>query len=672
MPAILALSNFEIQRARDGENFGHLAVLSFATDAFINPLAGASCHPGTMGPGATADVPGTHFYWSTSSPAGGTVKRCNGDVPTAVAGGPARDQNYQLLYDAANDRMYVAYFEGVANNFRVASFDFAEVWDTSIANTEALATGSGCIALIPVGAVNAGLLLAGWCNDGRAVGTRCVVQRWDPDAVAWVDELFTPSASSAPKTFGTWGAQVVFGLTCQLSSVASEEFPLVELRDAAGAWTNITPEEWNIPLARQAAAVCPYGDDLYVAFQRDDFATRVEIWKRTAAGVWSMDLDLIAEGSGLDSYVASLTVIDGVLLCGLDVGSLGYYLAKPGVAAPWERRPVAESQVFPGTPGDASFFVQSTEGTIDPPSGNCSGEHGAVVRIAGFWDAQAFVAWAGDTVWTQSAGLWLSTSSSSVGTQVFMGNGVAFAVGHGNLGALWTVGEIDVVDTFVLRGAPTNGKGFVNVQVDNSRAPGHGLLGDANFPLFLEDGYEFVCPAISTVDPPSADLDGGAVVTLHGTHFFSNQITPSQLANYARVVNRIFVRSGAGTAADPHRVIEVPYALVTFVDTETLTFPLPPYPGGADPNVEILLSPAGLAPFNFGVPVGIAPTYKCDRVVADFAYTGVEFAILGSLETLLGLGGTGGDVIVPGGGGGGGGGTVRCPAAVVPGPCDRS
>ena len=83
----------------------------------------------------------------------------------------------------------------------------------------------------------------------------------------------------------------------------------------------------------------------------------------------------------------------------------------------------------------------------------------------------------------------------------------------------------------------------------------------------------------------------------------------------------------------------------------------------------VMLAPVGVLPFLFS---GVSALEVVIAFLLLFC-----FAVLGSLETLLGMGGTGGDVNGPGGwspsGGGGGatGGQPLCPTVPTAGPCVR-
>lgn len=645
MPSIFGASSYNTLRARDGVNYDLLAILQGLP---IDTTTGLNAPIMTWGPGATVDVPGTRLYWMDSTV---EVWRTNGVVVEAVPGSPAVGSSVAIFYDRATDTLY--YVRDLAPALAVDTFTVAGGW-TSLGNALANGGGYGSIGQIPTTAVSGpGQIVVCGGNE---------VRRWD--GAVWLLDLATVAGFVTPITVAplpTTG-ELVSCNDCT-RAVAQAADPVIQLRSTAGAWADVTPASWQLAgagNARQCWCAVEFNGELYACFTKADLSRR-EIMKRDAAGVWTLELDLGAELPP-DGYVYSFAVIDGVLHCGMDRNFTGnYYLTKDGSG--WHQNVLPFGIQTPGFESSIQFFLEAPEGTIDPPAGNCSGEYGAEVRVAGFWDGQQFVAWTG-AVWDQNRGLWTAIAGV-IGTQVFIGNGVEQYVGHGNVGSDWTVGEIDVVDPFVLTGSPPNGAGLANVQVDNSLAPGHGLLGDANFPLWLPNGYEFLCPAIASVDPANGSLLGGYTVTLHGENFYSNLINPQNVLNRARVVNRIWVRTSGG------RVVEVDSRTIVFVDTETIEFPMAPYPGGTDPIVEVLFRPAGLAPFIFGSPYGINPYYQCARVEAAFTYTGVVFAILGSLETLLGLGGTGADIAFPGSGGGPVGSVIACPTPPDAGPCIR-
>lgn len=642
MPSIFGPSPYSTLRARDGANYGLLDLLANlpvqSSFGFFQQIA-------TWGPGATADVPGTRFYLLDS---GGGVFVTEGTVVGHVPGVNVANSAVEVYYDQAADRLY--YLMSNLGALALEYFDGA-AW-VALPAPVAVDQGFGCIQQLPTTAVSGpGQIIVGGGNE---------VRRWD--GAAWLLDLTNP-VDVFPLALAPYGAEMV------LCNLAGDNTPdptdvLIQLRSTAGAWSDITPVAWNsasVPQERWATCACAYNGELYACFITDSLSKR-EIWKRDVAGVWALELDLVVELPP-DGYVHSMSVIDGVLHCGMDLDYQGGdYLTKDGSG--WHHNALPADLQAPATASSVQFFVEAPEGTIDPPAGNCSGEYGAQIRVAGFWDAQPFEAWGIGTAWEQTVGLWSVITSPSVGTQVFIGNGVQQYVGHGNIGGDWRCGEIDVVDPFVLTCMPPNGAGFANVQVDNTLAPGHGLITEEDFPLWLPNGYEFLCPTITSVDPASGSLLGGYTVTLHGANFYSNLINPSNPLNRTRVVNRIWVRTSAG------RVEEVDSRLITFVDTETLEFPMAPYPGGTDPVVELLFRPAGLAPFFTGIPYGITPLYQCARVATVFEYTGVVFAILGSLETLLGLGGPGSDVAFPSGGAAVGS-VIVCPTEPDAGPCVR-
>ena len=663
MAVILLISDNSILRARDGQNFAEIACLAGAAVTNTDDQAFGMA---TMGPGADASAPGTHFYFVDFS--GNKIGRCNGDPFTYVAGAglPAFTKIWGLSYVQAADRLYVAYYRNPADpGFRAAYFDFAETW-TVLPATFSLSPDAGALGFIPSGS-EAGQLIVGWANDSRFPGTRNMIQRYN--GAAWVDELILPIQTNTLQLL-PWGTATVACLA-SLNPTPGLHWPLVRLRSANGVWTDITEPGWGGVNDGELRAACAavFDDDLYVAYYQESGA-RSEIWKRTAAGVWSLEYDLVAQGVAAFNFPTALTVIEDQLYCALTDGTVGYYLGKP-LGGAWAQLPLTN---LAGVSGFYTGFFASVEGTITPTEGNCSGEYVTPVQIRGFWDAQAFVAWPAPQIWTQAQGLW-NHGGGVIGTQVWMGTGIAQYAELGGLGSVYTVGEIDVIDSFVLNGRPPNGKGLVNVSISNVLALTPPFTTAADYPLYLVNAFEYICPAIDSVDPATGDIDGGYTVTLHGSHFFSNLINPSHPANSARVVNRIWVRNGLGTRARPYIVVEVPYRSITVVDAETVTFPMASFPGGFDPDVELLFQPAGLAPFGVGEPYGIFPTYRCPRLDETFAYTGFgDFAIIGSLETVLGLGGTGGDVNgpgVPGAGGGGGGGQPRCPDDVTAGPCVR-
>lgn len=657
---LIGASYFGVLRARDGVNFDALGVLAskFAFTVSISPNA---CFM-SFGPGKNPTVPGTRLYWASFT---SDIQYTDGSIVAVVPGSPVTADGFNFLYyDREGDILYVTYDEFLLT-CKVASFNGA-AWDLTYADPGARGGTSAIITVVPrTSALRPGRPMTAADDLGDSVQT---VKSYD--GAAWVTEL-TQHVSDIPMFLVPWGDQVVFGSWADRGAPTNVD-KLVQLRAADGTWTDITPAQWQPPtmnVRRQAICACVAEDVLYVAFRRVDL-TKVEIWKRTAAGVWSLELDLIAEGTTPAGRPWSLSYIGGVIRMGMNGAFAGnYYLAKDILGGGgWIRHPLVAGlqPAFSPTDTTIQFFLESLEGTITPDHGNCSGEYGDLITIHGFWDGQAFVAWGvggGPGTWSQHDGLWTPPFGVVFGTQVFMGNGVQQFVHHSQDAGDWVMGDIDVLDPFVLQGRPPNGRGFVPVQVDNLLSPGHLLLGDANYPLFLPDGYEFVCPSVDSIDPPNGSINGGYIATLRGQNFFRNLINPTNPFNRVRVVNRIWVRTAAG------KFVEVDSRLITFVDEETITFPMASYPGGTDPNVEVLLHPAGLAPFSFGFPVGIIPYYACPTVRVNFSYTGLDFAVLGSLETLLGLGGTGGDVAVPSGGPGGG--PRRCPPDVTAGPCAR-
>jgi hypothetical protein len=685
-PGAICASAYGFQHSRDAVNFAPLGALAAAFVATAYPYG----PPMTFGPGVDATVPGTRLYYSVP---GGDLQCCDGLAITTVGGGPTRVQNYQLLYDDANDRLYVAYHNGggLGDAFGLAYVDSAYAW-TVLGATLATATGGGACALIPDGGANPGSPIVGWGNDSRFPGTRNVVQRWD--GAAWQDELFVLSSQDV-YCLSPFGDTVVLGV--HVTAPAAQATPMIYQRAANGVWTDITPVGpggWaNDPalngVNRGAEVATEFDGDLYVLFETDTLS-RSEIWKLTVGGVWSLDLDLVAEGTAAVTSPTSLTVIGGALYAGLYDSpgfSAGYVLVKRGGV--WGRQAITV-----GTSGadDAMYLIPAPGGSIEPDAGNCSGAVAAPVRVAGFWDGPQFVAWDPvTTAWSHPVGLWHATTTQ-IGSEVYLGNSFTDGVVPSGNDPCYC-GEVEKLDPFVLTCQPPNGKGVSSVMVSNAHAPGPPPVADY-FPLYLAGGYTFRCPVVTSVAASTGGINGGTTIVVTGTDFFPNLINPSLGAARARTTNRFFVRVKTGQ----RKIVEALKTSVQYISETEMRFTLPPYPGGraADPLVEVIFQPAGLAPFSyavvlplflqvqalpqgylsgqtaFGSPGTIAPTYRCGYQYADYLYTGLgNLLILGSLETVLGLGGTGGDVLFPASGGGGGGGQAACPPAQTAGPCVR-
>lgn len=681
MHTLIGASTYGTLRARDGANWAVLNVLSG-----ISAPGGLTFSAGRFmayGPGVSPAVPRSRLYWLDGingvGASSASVWWTNGVDVTNMAFDPANggfDLPFDMVYDPATDRLYVCYQGNavVAGPCGAQVYRFyASYWDgsawTNLPTTRSIGGNCGCIGIIPATAlVGAGQLIAGWGQDCSSPN-RNVIQRYD--GAAWVDEYYTAQGTPTPTRLNVnflapWADKVI-GCLFDDSTGAPWSTTLVVQRDGAGVWTDITPAVWAA-LTQKRRAVCAveYDGDLYVSFRTQDNVRR-EIWKRAAAtGTWTLDLDL-AVALPPDGWGWSLQVIDEVLYVGMDDAYVGNDFASKagGTSGAWTITTLPTNLQPPYVESSIQFFLEAREGTVDPAEGNCSGESAPTVHVYGFWDSQQFVAWDPTTVWVENRGIWSVSTTPSAGTIVYCGTGAATAVDYGYIGQTpWQMGEIDVLDPFVLSGIPSNGRGLANVIVSNAVFYDHVQPFADFFPLYLPNGYEYLCPEITSVDPASATINGGVTITLHGTNFFANQITPSAVVNQVYVVNRIWIRTAAGV------LIEVDPYTITFVDEETIEFPCPPYPGGTDPAVEILFRPAGLAPFSFALPYGIYPTYRCPVVTGDFTYTGLIFALLGSLETVLGLGGTGGDVSAPGAPGGLGG-HPACPAYPAPGPCVR-
>lgn len=644
MGAIIGASIYGVLRAKNDQPYEVLQVLDSLPDG--DPSAKLESNPFMVfGFGANSTVPGTRLYWCNTF---GDVYYTDGVNVVLVPGGPGvlASDSYMLLYDSNANVLYFSWSTSIGGRplFNVSTYD-GSTW-TTLTDTGAHGSDFGTMGLVPTTAVaNPGVLLIGWQDDNIPLQFNNRVQRWDPGLVDWVDEIVLDS-NNFPIFFVEFGATVICGIEA-LSLAPSPADALIMRRNTFGNWADITPGSWaSEPSQRVAMGAGVYQGLLYVCFRTLDNVRR-EIWTYDGT-TWTFALDLVpilvTPGGAFDGgYVISFTSIDAVLHCGMDWNYVGnQYLTFDGTT--WALNVLPTNLQPPFVESSIQFFIQSPEGTINPPEGNASGEQAPKVRIVGYWDEPQFQAW-GATTWTRSRGIWFAENSVDIGTQVWLGNTpnlipfpgyVTNAQGFPE----YQVGQIDVVDPFVLTGYPSNGKGVANLLLYNTRGF------PATNPLSLLDCYTFRNPVVTLLTPDHGNNEGGNTVVATGEWLFANLIqpttSPSNSANRVWVVWRIFVRNGSGTHADPYRTEEVDSRLITFIDSHTLSFPMTSFPGGDDPVCDVIFHPPGLAPFSFGVPVGIAARYRFPT--STLTYTFEEgFAIIGSLETVLGLGGPGAD-----------------------------
>lgn len=745
MPVIYGSNPSEILRAPDGVTFVSF-VLDRTRDGSVWPPVPDAIWSGEFTVGQPLETaprpmlmgPRDRLYWKESA---GTIKQTNGMPPVSlmegaapIDGSPAATIVYGMFFNAdsyatddsrvepTDDRLYFGYITS-DTLFRVAYWS-GTAWTLLPVGSRSLATGSGALGLIPAG-VDSGDLLVAWENDSLFPGTRNVVQRWD--GAAWTDELYLNlnNLSTILRNIIPWGSTSVLLLGCDNANPG--HVSMIHQRSAAGVWVDISPTSWDNDAVgvqwgnnvdRFTCGAIEYEGDLYVAW-RDENYTRTEIWKRTTPLVavvgypnadpyWTLDLDLIAEGTGANTAPLSLTVIDGDLYVGCESYGAGsgfeidYLLIKRGGS--WIRQSCGSIDTT------ISYLVESLEGTVVPPSGNTSGVYSPTIRVRAFWDRpRAFSAWSVGTEWLMGvheyrqfvryddvvadptsygplSGLWYFRGSLAVGgpgledltssTIVNLGSTSSpfggidppisdplLDINYGQ--TIHTCGKVDVVDALVLTCRPPNGKSFANINMqddyyeleedpttyhpDLPLAPGNGLiytrkLATGRIPLC----YEFVCPDITGIAPASGDILGGNVVILTGTNLFSNQVRDGQhnaSARYRRLYNQVYVRNAAG------RMEIANSDTVEFIDTEHVSFVVPPFPGGSSPIVTVIFEPAGLRLFGSSSH-NFRGTYRCPADTIPYTYTNVsanpsDLYILGSLDTVLGLGGEGGDIDIP-------------------------
>lgn len=251
----------------------------------------------------------------------------------------------QLAYDPDRERLYVA-SDASGDGVTLQYWDGAtwtEIDDGTLLEPEDDATFSNaiCVGKGPT----AGILFALSGLDTVLTGQR--IYRWNPDTEAWTEDAQVLPAS----VFGT----DVFLPARMFASETGEIYLITETsettatvvfkRSVGGVWSNISEATMTGPST--ASSIEEYNGDLFVGWYNEIF-DRAEIWKRTAAGVWSLDFDMLADDPasfGMNAFV----VFGGELYA--FTGNPGYMLKRTGEAT-WEH------VVTPGSFTSAAEFAE--------------------------------------------------------------------------------------------------------------------------------------------------------------------------------------------------------------------------------------------------------------------------------------------------------------------------
>lgn len=414
-----------------------------------------------------------------------TVMEWDGTTLSTVAGTPVGSQCSSMSFDSASGRLYFG-ITGSALTAKVAYYDGAS-WTTLGITGLGGDQFTGLVAALADGTV-----LAYSQNQGAGNNHGQVLKyngtSWDVDMDTLDDFGFPSSSRHSVQQLWTDGAEVY---AC-FENDNNDALPnlLIFKRDAAGAWTNISPTTISRDFGFVTAVCLDSNGELYAGYN-NEAGTVIEIWKRTAAGVWSIDFDVLADEPGTFwTDTSNIIEFDGYLMATPLEFATDYHLKKSGGS--WAHYDMPPSGGFANGHAIAAAGVEAGMSVDDVVPGFGSIVGGNMVDVIG--------------------------TGFQAGADVVIDN--LFAT------------DITVVsDTLITCRVPAHVvPAFVDVTVtnpDNSFATGIALY-EYQQPIDPDTGLPEVIPEISwmgsgcapgSVAPANGSMAGGTAVTIHGVGF---------------------------------------------------------------------------------------------------------------------------------------------------------
>ena len=272
-----------IERLYNGRT-GHDGTNGFAvtnTFSVTNPAALSSyfLHPTRHG---TARGPNDYLYFVIP---GAVLYQWDGTTASVVPSTPAGAQIGQLWYHPEEGRLYCG-FVGTAVTAKVAYYDGTS-WTTLATTGLGGDQYQGLVVVLDDGTVLAYAQNQGaGSNEGHVL--RYTGSAWTQDMSTLDDFSFATTSRNVIQSLWTDGTDV-YALFLNETAGGVPNL-LIFKRSSAGVWTNISPTTISRDYGYTTSCEI-YRGDLYVGYYNEAFST-IEIWKRTSAGDWSIDLDI--------------------------------------------------------------------------------------------------------------------------------------------------------------------------------------------------------------------------------------------------------------------------------------------------------------------------------------------------------------------------------------------
>jgi IPT/TIG domain len=291
--------------------------------------------------------PRNQVYWGNNQDAlkPGAIYTWDGSAVVELVGAPTDcySSNY-IAHSRDDDRLYVGFVHDVTPNVGYWD-DAAQTW-TLLGDSAHLHNAgniySGMVALTRDPGTGATIDLFTLGADGfDSAILRWNGASWDIDITIEVASVFgfVVSADHLPSQLYAHDDELY--LCFNNKTAGGTPNKTIFKRDAAGAWTNISPPDAGVQYGTFRAPAMHEGN-LYACYNNAAF-TKIEIWKRVGT-TWSMDFDSIADNpSSAFAWFESMLSFNGELYAApeYNAGNDNYILVKTG--STWAHRTLTDS-----------------------------------------------------------------------------------------------------------------------------------------------------------------------------------------------------------------------------------------------------------------------------------------------------------------------------------------